>query len=76
MLVHHTGSRWCRPDDYYIIDEKHVQGQRAKAGCEITAVSWDGVIVDASTGYDEEHFSTVIKTVRDLLDNSTSVEID
>ena len=39
-------------------------------------VDRDGVIVDASTGYDEEHFSTVIKTVRDLLDNSTSVEID
>lgn len=39
-------------------------------------VDRDGVIVDASTGYDEEHFSTVLKTIRELLDSGSSVEID
>lgn len=39
-------------------------------------VDRDGVIVDAATGYDEEHFQSVMKTVRELLDSPVSVEID
>ena len=35
----------------------------------------DGVVVDAATGFDEEHFASVLKTIRELLDNGTAVEL-
>ena len=35
----------------------------------------DGVVVDAATGFDEEHFASVLKTIRELLDSETAVEL-
>lgn len=35
----------------------------------------DGVVVDAATGFDEEHFASVLASIRDLLDSETSVEL-
>ena len=35
----------------------------------------DGVVVDAATGFDGEHFATVMDSIRELLDSETSVEL-
>ena len=35
----------------------------------------DGVVVDAATGFDEEHFASVLASIRELLDSETSVEL-
>lgn len=35
----------------------------------------DGIVVDAATGFDEEHFASVMKSIRDLLDSDSSVEL-
>ena len=35
----------------------------------------DGVVVDAATGFDEEHFASVLRSIRELLDNGASVEL-
>ena len=35
----------------------------------------DGVVVDAATGFDEEHFASVLESIRELLDSETSVEL-
>lgn len=35
----------------------------------------DGVVVDAATGFDEEHFASVLRSIRELLDNAASVEL-
>ena len=35
----------------------------------------DGVVVDAATGFDGEHFASVMDSIRELLDSETSVEL-
>lgn len=35
----------------------------------------DGVVVDAATGFDEEHFAAVMESIRELLDSDSTVEL-
>ena len=35
----------------------------------------DGVVVDAAKGFDEEHFSSVMESIRELLDSDSTVEL-
>ena len=42
---------------------------------EVYVIGRDGVVVDAATGFDEEHFASVLKTIRELLDSETAVEL-
>lgn len=35
----------------------------------------DGVVVDAAKGFDEEHFASVMKSIRELLDSDSTVEL-